>query len=475
MSGIRFAQPAEGYFVQRTLRRHARVLHLWALGVGAVIAGDFFGWNFGLRDGGFGGMLLALLIMTVLFAGLCCSIAEMSAALPHTGGAYSFARTAMGPWGGYITGLAENMEYILTPAVIVVGIGGYLGSIFGTSPAWTPVWWLVCYVVFVFCNIVGVELSFRVSLIVTFCALAVLLVFFAGAASHFELERWALAGKGWFPHSWPGVLQALPFALWVYLGIEQLPLAAEESHDPVRDMPKGLLLGLGTLIVFAFLTVILNAGIAPGSPVVGTSDEPLFLGFRTIFGNGATARILALAGCAGLIASFHAIIFAYGRQIYSLSRAGYFPTWLSITHRTRQTPIRALIVGSAIGYAAALIIHFAGEKSTVGATLLNMAVFGAVIAYLLQMLSFMRLRVRYPNLPRPYRSPLGMAGAIVAAAIALVTFCVLFLNPDYRPGVLGAGIWFVAGIVYFAAFGRGGLVLAPEEEFAQRMAMEPQR
>ena len=81
MSGIRFAQPAEGYFVQRTLRRHARVLHLWALGVGAVIAGDFFGWNFGLRDGGFGGMLLALLIMTVLFAGLCCSIAEMSPAL----------------------------------------------------------------------------------------------------------------------------------------------------------------------------------------------------------------------------------------------------------------------------------------------------------------------------------------------------------------------------------------------------------
>ena len=76
------------------------------------------------------------------------------------------------------------------------------------------------------------------------------------------------------------------FALWVYLGIEQLPLAAEESHDPARDMPKGILLGLLTLIVFAFLTVILNAGIAPGAAQVGRSDEPLFLGFRTIFGEG---------------------------------------------------------------------------------------------------------------------------------------------------------------------------------------------
>ena len=74
--------------------------------------GDFFGWNFGLTEGGFGGMLLALGIMTILFAALCFSIAEMSAALPHAGGAYSFARTSMGPWAGYLTGLAENMEYI---------------------------------------------------------------------------------------------------------------------------------------------------------------------------------------------------------------------------------------------------------------------------------------------------------------------------------------------------------------------------
>src|SRR5438132_1777384 len=152
-----YTKADDAYFEQRTLRRHARVLHLWALGVAAVISGDFFGWNFGLTAGGFGGMFVALAIMTVMYAGLCFSIAEMSPALPHTGGAYSFARTAMGPWGGYVTGLAENMEYILTPAVIVVGLGGYLGSIFGTGPGWDPLWWLVCYLVFVTFDIAGVE------------------------------------------------------------------------------------------------------------------------------------------------------------------------------------------------------------------------------------------------------------------------------------------------------------------------------
>src|SRR5947209_13584257 len=156
----RHARPDDDYFRKRILRRHARVLHLWALGVGAVISGDFFGWNFGLASG-FGGMLGALVIMTLLYIGLCFSIAEMSPALPHAGGAYSFARTAMGPWGGYITGLAENMEYILTPAVIVVGLGGYLGSAFGTGPRWDPLWWLVSYVVFAAFNVAGVELSFR--------------------------------------------------------------------------------------------------------------------------------------------------------------------------------------------------------------------------------------------------------------------------------------------------------------------------
>lgn len=469
---VSYREVEHDYFEKRQLKRFARVFHLWALGVGAVISGDFFGWNFGLASGGFGGLLIATFVITLMYAGLCFSIAEMTAAMPHTGGAYSFARTSMGPWGGYLTGLAENMEYVLTPAVIVVGIGGYLGAIFGTPDSWAPLWWLVSYVLFVGLNIWGVEISFRFSVIITFVALLILAVFYVGAIGHFDLQQ-ALnippdeGESKWLPKGWKGVFAALPFAIWFYLAIEQLPLAAEESHQPQKDLPKGIVTGLFTLIICAFATLILNAGIAPGAQVIGATDEPLFEGFKTIFGEGIGSRILALVAVAGLIASFHTIIYAYGRQIYSLSRAGYFPQVLSLTHSSRKTPAMALIAGAVIGYVFALVIHYAGSDSSVGAALLNMAVFGAVIAYVFQMVSFIRLRSRFAHMKRPYRSPLGLVGAWFALLVSVVTLVALFVvDPAYRPAVWGATIWFAGGVLWFAVVGRKRLVRAPEESFA---------
>jgi ethanolamine permease len=472
--GVRYREVETAYFERRGLRRHARTGSLWALGVGAVISGDFFGWNFGLAAGGFGGLLLATLVITLLYVGLCFSIAEMSAALPHTGGAYSFARSAMGPWGAYVTGLAENMEYILTPAVIVVGIGGYLGAITGTPEAAAPLWWLLAYAVFVGLNVAGVAITFRFTVFITLLALAILAVFWVGALPHFDLAH-ALdveptpGGSRWLPHGLRGVVAALPFAIWFYLAIEQLPLAAEEAHAPQSDLPRGILTGLATLVLCAFLTLVLSAGMAPGADVLGSADAPLFAGFRTIFGAGVGARLLALVAVAGLVASFHAIIFAYGRQIYSLSRAGYFPHWLSVTHGRRRTPERALAAGALLGYGVALAIHLLGPEHPVGAVLLNMAVFGAVLSYGLQMTAYVLLRRRLPAVERPYQSPLGIPGALLALAISAVTLVALFASdPIYQKVVIGAALWYAAGLVYFAVYGRHQLVRSPEEAFALR-------
>lgn len=473
---ITYQTADDGYFEKRGLRRFAGAWSLWALGVGAVISGDFFGWNFGLLSGGFGGLLVATVIVAVMYIGMCFSIAELSPALPHTGGAYSFGRTAFGPWGGFITGLAESIEYVLTPAVIVVGIGGYVGTIAETSFGIVvppPVWWALFYVIFVGVNIAGVELTFRLTVAITLVALGVLIVFWIGAIPHFRWEH-ALdvtpseGGSAWFPHGFAGVTASLPFAIWFYLAIEQLPLAAEESHDPKRDMPRGLLWGIATLIVASILTLFLNAGIAPGAAAVGASEEPLFLAFRTIFGEGAGTTLLSLAAVAGLVASFHAIIYAYGRNIYSLSRAGYFPQWMSITHPTRKTPHVALVVGAVSGYLVALMIEY-GEAVfgdvPVGGVLLNMAVFGAVIAYVMQMAAYWRIK-SMTQLDRPYVSPLGRAGALVAGVIAAVTLFFLFINPDYRPGVYGIAFWFALSLAYFALYARHRIILSPEEEFA---------
>ena len=132
-SGVTYIDVNKDYFADRSLNRFAGIWSLWALGVGAVISGHFSGWNYGLATGGWGGMLAAATIMAIMYLGLVFCIAEMSAALPHTGASYSFARAALGPWGGFVSGLCENVEYVVAPAVICFFIGSYLGGIFGEA------------------------------------------------------------------------------------------------------------------------------------------------------------------------------------------------------------------------------------------------------------------------------------------------------------------------------------------------------
>ena len=232
--GVVYRDAEPGYFERRGLKKYAGAFSLWALGVGAVISGDFSGWNLGVGQAGFGGFLLAVVIITVMYVGLCFSIAEMSPALPHTGGAYSFARTTLGPWGGYITGLAENMEYVITTAVVCYFAAAYLQSIFATPDAVQPIWWAGLYVIFVGLNIFGVEESFRFVVVITIVALAILAVFIVSAVPHFAWDNlWNIppqeGASKYLPFGWSAIGAALPFAIWLYLAIEQLPLAAEEK------------------------------------------------------------------------------------------------------------------------------------------------------------------------------------------------------------------------------------------------------
>jgi len=411
-----------------------------------------------------------LVIITVMYVGLCYSIAEMSPALPHTGGAYSFGRTAMGPWGGFVTGLAENMEYVVTTAVVCYFTTAYLESIFETATALRPAWWALLYFIFVGINIWGVEASFRFVVFITIVALLILGVFYVSALPHFDAALLTNiepepGNSRFLPFGWGSIGLALPFAIWLYLAIEQLPLAAEEAHAVTTDMPKGILWGLGTLIVTGVLVTFLNMGIGGGAAYFGSSEEPVLDGFKVTLGD-VNAKVLGLAAVAGLIASFHAIIYAYGRNIYSLSRAGYFPHWMSVTLPRRKTPWVALITGAVVGYAVLLLLHVLGEGGGFGGVILNMAVFGAVIAYAMQMAAYLILKRRFAHIERPYVSPLGAPGAWVALIIALVTLVMLFANEDSRPGVIGVTCWFICGLLYFAAYAKSRMVLAPEEKFA---------
>lgn len=479
VGGVQYQDVGDGYFEKRTLKRSAGFWGIWGLGVAAVISGEFSGWNLGMAQAGFGGMAIATAIVIVMYFTMLFSIGEMSAALPHTGGAYSFARAAMGPWGGFITGLAETIEYVMTTAVIVYFAAQYangaLQIFFGFQVA-PFIMWFILYALFIGVNALGAAVGFRLAIVVSVLSIAILVVFVivAFTTGSFQVAKlWDVVvtdGNSTFlPNGFGPVLLVIPFAMWFFLGIEELPLAAEETKNPQRDIPRAGIVALLTLLVAAVAIFIVNTGVN-GATAIAASGQPLLDGFALMV-PPALAGLLAIFALVGLLASLQGIMFAYARNMYSLSRAGYYPKFLSLTGTKRQTPVNALLVGAVIGYVALIVIDrtavIGGTAANIaGSVVLNIAIWGAVLSYVMQMASFVILRRRFPKANRPYVSPTGVAGAVIAGIIAVVIFVAFLFNPGYQIAIAGIAIVYVIGLIIFGVWGRKRLVLSPEEEFA---------
>lgn len=478
VGGAQYKDVGAGYFEKRTLKRSAGLWGIWGLGVAAVISGEFSGWNLGTATAGFGGMAIAVVVVIVMYFTMYFSIGEMAAAMPHTGGAYSFARAAMGPWGGFITGLAESVEYVVTTAVVVFFSASYLNfalnAFFGFQlPGWLA--YALLYAAFVLVNWLGAEIGFRLAIVVSILSIAILAVFVivAIASGGFDpanlLDKKPDAGQSeLLPHGFLPIFAVIPFAMWFFLGIEELPLASEETHNPAKIIPKAGIIALITLSVCAIGVFIVNTGVL-GLAATQASGQPLVDGFAKMVPKGLDG-VLALFALVGLLASLQGIMYAYGRNLYSLSRAGYYPQFLSITGK-KQTPLTALIVGAVIGFVLLVVVDAItaaskGAGGIAGAIELNIAIWGAVVSYLMQMIAFVVLRRRFRNAVRPYKSPTGVAGAVVAGIISLAIFIAFLFNPGYQIAIAAIAVVYIIGLIAFALYGRTRLVLAPEEEYA---------
>jgi ethanolamine permease len=464
---VQYEREGEEYLKKRELKRGAAGWVLLAgLGVAYVISGDFAGWNFGLEQGGWGGLLIAGLIMAVMYSAMIFSLAEMATAIPVAGGGYGFARRAMGPWGGFLTGTAILIEYAIAPAAIATFIGAYVDALIGVGG---PIVYLVFYLVFIGIHLVGVGEALKVIFAITALAAIALLVFVIGMIPKFDPSNLtniapdgSVGSSDFLPFGLVGIWAAIPYAIWFFLAVEGVPLAAEETRDPRKDMPKGMIASIFTLVVTGALVLTFGPGGA-GAEVLSDSGDPLTTALSTAYnGENAIYHFVNVVGLAGLIASFFSIIFAYSRQIFALSRAGYLPKVLSVTTK-RKVPALALIVPGAIGFCLSLT----GE----GDLLILVAVFGATLSYVLMMLSHILLRTREPDLERPYRTPGGRITSGVALVLAMAALVAGFLV-DTRV-VVGAAIVYGILVAYFALYSRHHLVAsAPEEEFEAVQAAE---
>lgn len=403
------------------LKRTLTPLMLWGLGTGYVISGMYFGWNLGLEKGGTLGLAIATGVIILMYLGFTFSYAELACAIPRAGGVFDYAQRALGPRWAFVAGMAQHIEFIFAPPAIALSIGAYFNLFLPQVPL--TVIAVAAYIVFTGLNIIGVRTAALFELFVTVFAVGELLLF---AGIVLPEARWENLQRNAFPNGIEGVFAALPFAIWFFLGIEGVANVAEEAVDPQRTIRIGFGSAILTLVLLCLTTFIAATGVAGWEAIVfksdgTTSDSPLPLALGKVVGaSHPLFHLLVTVGIFGLVASFHGLILAGGRSTFEFGRAGYGPRSLGEVHPRFRTPAKALLVNTAIGIAGLLT----GRT----AEIITVSVLGALTLYGIAMVSMIRLRLREPELERPYRAPLFPLAPASALAIAVVSLAAVCLS-----------------------------------------------
>jgi ethanolamine permease len=413
--------------VSPALQQTLGTWQLWGIAVGLVISGEYFGWSYGWATAGTLGFTVTSLFIAAMYATFIFSFTELTTSIPHAGGPFAYARQAFGPIGGYLAGAATLVEFVFAPPAIALAIGAYLHVQFpGLEPKTAAVG---AYIVFMGLNIAGVQIAATFELFITVLAIFELLVFMGVVAPGFAWSNFTKGGWAGADHFSLGTLQgmvaAIPFAIWFFLAIEGVAMAAEEVKNPKRSIPVAYIAGILTLLTLAVGVMVFAGGAGDWTKLANIND-PLPQAMKNIVGNNSNwLHMLVWLGLFGLVASFHGIILGYSRQIFALARAGYLPEWLSRVHPRFKTPHRAILAGGVVGIAAIYsdqLIQFGGQTLT--ANIVTMSVFGAIAMYIISMLALFKLRRSAPRLERSFKAPCYPyfpAFALGAAVISLVT------------------------------------------------------
>ena len=253
---------------------------------------------------------------------------------------------------------------------------------------------------------------------------------------------WARFAADPLPHGWSGAFAALPFAIWFYLAIEGIANVAEDATDPQRDLPRGFVLAMATLVVLTAITLFGAVGAAgwhavvypdPGNLAV-TSDSPLPLAIGQVLMHGPLFKLMTSIGLIGLLASFHGILIAGSRALLEFGRAGYAPAVLGQVNARTKTPIAALFANMVIG----LIVLAIGRTDDI----IIVTVFGALTLYILSSAAVLRLRKTAPDLARPYKTPWYPVTPVIALVLSVV--CVIAMA-DAHPTLALVYVAMVAG------------------------------
>lgn len=464
------------YLKEHALKKPMGVLHIWALGVGVVITGEYFGWNQGLKEGGPLGMLLASLFVCALYMMWVLALSELSVAMPFAGGPLAYGRRAVGPAFGFVMGWSMFLEALFATIGTAIATGGYIYYVFHLfSDAFdekltTTYAGLATVAVFALVQWIGSKRQAQLMEWMTYGAIVGLVWFWIACIPGVRWERITEPG---LVNGWSGVLKAIPYAIWWLVMIETVALAPEEAHEPHRTIPRGLTLAQITLVVLVLLTWFFAS--AAGTDYMKTGDEDMSYPLPFVYGEvwAKSAHLIAFSIVAifGMIVSYNGMIYATSRQSFALGRAGYLPRWLGHVHPVRRTPDVSIFFWSLV--VAGFVIWGYFSRAAVDTAVLTCNL-TALIWYVLAMACLFILRRRDPHLARPYQVPFyPVLPALVLVMSLFAAGIYAWYYHEDKPVVLWLTlVMYAIGLGYFFVVARRRLVSAAPEELAARAGHE---
>jgi len=418
--------------------------HIWALGVGIVLVGEFMGWNFTVGKGGAYASLIACWVIGLLYTCVAMIDSEVTSTVAAAGGQYTQAKHIIGPLMAFNVGLYLVMAYTMLCAADALVVGDLMKSgaaVMGFADLDTRPFVVLTVAFLAWLNYRGVFMTLTINLVITFLAfLSLVILFFAvdpfnqGAV----LQHKALLTD--LPYGWIGVIASLQFGMWYYLGIEGTCQAAEEVRSAGRAIPVGTLGGMMTLLVAATITWFVAAGLMPWQ-YLGQAVTPMY-DAATLLGSNKLQLMLFVATAFAAIASANGCINDASRAWFSLARDRYMPVFFGAIHPRYRTPYRSIIflVPIAISFA------FTGLLDQV----ITFSILSGLLGYTFMTFNMIKFRKKWPlgSIHRGYIHPFHPLPAITLLVLCSATYFATFLG--YGATLLSimafyilASIWFV--------------------------------
>ena len=419
--------------------------HVWALGVGIVLVGEYMGWNFAVGKGGAIAALIACWFAGLLYTCVAMIDSEVTSTVAAAGGQYAQAKHIVGPLMAFNVGLFLVMAYTMLEAGNAI-TAGYLVQTVGGMAGFEGIWdkpFIVLTILFLaWLNYRGVYATLTFNLVITAIACLAIVVLFLAVRpwSHDVLDHQAMIDGKTLPYGWLGVLASMHFGLWYYLGIEGTTQAAEEVRSPARALPLGTMTGMITLLIAATMTWYICVGLMPWE-YLGQAITPLFDAAR-LTNSTPLMALLFIGTIFSTLASANGCINDASRAWFSMGRDRYLPAWFGAVHPKYRTPFRSIVFLVPVALIFALQVPLD--------QVITFSILSGLLGYTFMSFNMIMFRNKWPlgSIKRGYVHPMHPLPAIVLLLLCSVTYFAVFLG--YGTQLAAMMAFYIVASAWFA-------------------------